>query len=298
MSYIFVRKVISEVKKYACQEWWYDFRTIPTLIDEKQIETLSKSLSLKYSKITKKWDDDKNSEWIARIFLSAKMILSASVMLESLEYAERKNLRTVIPNLEYYSILSAIRSVVFVSPLLEWQKGKLITQTHKKSINVVSDRLSILDKELAERFKKFILHSKAYRELISYRAPSSGDSFRKSTEFDVIELCQLLVELAQLHSEVLERSIHKNVKGTFNFKEEYITQVCHSEIDGNSFWDREDAYRLDYLRRKYPLPTNIQHIMSEGHVEDFFGSWCAEEETDNDIFDPDDNWYIIFDVTL
>jgi len=114
----------------------------------------------------------------------------------------------------------------------------------------------------------------------------------------VIELCQLLVELAQLHSEVLERSIHKHVKGTYNFKEEYITQVCHSKIDGNSFRDDEDAYRLDYLRRKYPLPTNIQHILSEGHVEDFFGSWCAKEETDDDIFDPDDNWYIIFDVTL
>lgn len=296
MSHIFVRKVISGTTKYAGQEWWYDYRTLPNLIDEEQIENYCKSLSQKYSKITKKWDDDKNSEWIARIFLSAKMILSASVMLESLEYAERKNLRTVIPNLEYYSILSAIRSVVFASPLLEWQNGKLIKQTHKKSINVVSDWLSILDKELADRFKKFILHSKAYRELISYRAPSSGDSFKKSTEFDVIELCELLVELAQLHSEILEKSIHKNVKEVFNFKEEYITQVCHSEIDGNSFWDREDAYRLDYLRRKYPLPTNIQHIMSEGHVEDFFGSWCAEEETDDDIFDPDDNWQIIFDV--
>jgi len=298
MSHIFTRKVISETIKYAGQEWWYHFRTIPALIDEKQIEAFSKSLSLKYSKITRKWDNDKNSEWIARIFLSAKMILSASVMLESLEYAERKNLRTVIPNLEYYSILSAIRSVIFVSPLVEWQNGKLITKTHKKSINVVSDWLSILDEELAGRFKKFILHSKAYRELISYRAPSSGDSFIKSTEFNVIELCQLLVELAQLHSEVMERSIHKNVKGAFNFKEEYITQVCHSEIDGISFWDSEDKYRLDYLRRKYPLPTNIQHIMSEGHVEDFFGSWYAKEETDDDIFNPDDNWYIIFDVTL
>jgi len=153
MSHIFVKKVISEVKKYAGQEWWYNFRTIPTLIDEKQVETFSKSLSLKYSEITKKWDDDKNSEWIARVFLSAKMILSASVMLESLEYAERKNLRAVIPNLEYYSILSAIRAVVFVSPLIEWQNGKIIIQTHKKSINVVSDWLSNLDKDLAERFK-------------------------------------------------------------------------------------------------------------------------------------------------
>lgn len=249
MSHIFVKKVISGTTKYAGQEWWYDFRTLPRLFNEEKIEKYCKTLSQKYSKITKKWDDDKNSEWIARIFLSARMILSASVMLESLEYAERKNLRTVIPNLEYFSILSAIRAVVFVSPLLEWQDGELIKQTHKKSINVVSDWLSILDKDFAYRFKKFILHSKAYRELISYRAPSSGDSFKKSTEFD-----------------------------------------------GNTFWDREDEYRLDYLRRKYPLPTNIQHIMSEGHVEDFFGSWCAKEETDDDIFNPDDNWQIIFDV--
>jgi len=72
MSHIFVKKVISEVKKYAGQEWWYNFRTIPTLIDEKQVETFSKSLSLKYSEITKKWDDDKNSEWIARVFYQQK----------------------------------------------------------------------------------------------------------------------------------------------------------------------------------------------------------------------------------
>ena len=190
MSHIFIRKAISERKKYAGHGWWYDFRTIPTLLDEAQIESYCKGLSQKYSKLTKKWNDDKNSEWIARIFLSAKMILSASVMLESLEYAERKNLRTVIP-------------IIFVSPLLEWQNGNLIKQTHKKSINIVSDLLAILNKKLADKFKKFILHSKAYRELISYRAPSSGDSFKKSTEFDVIDLCVLLVELAQLHSEVL-----------------------------------------------------------------------------------------------
>ena len=104
-----------------------------------------------------------------------------------------------------------------------------------------------------------------------------------------------MAELAQMHSELLERSIHKNVKDIFNFNEEYIVQVCHSEIDGFSFWDHEDEYRLNYLRRKYPIPTNIQHIMSEGYVEDFFSSWYAKKETD-DIFDPDDNWQIIFDV--
>jgi hypothetical protein len=40
-------------------------------------------------------------------------------------------------------------------------------------------------------------------------------------------------------------------------------------------------------------------MMSEGHVEDFFGSWCNNEnkrdQKDGD-FNPDENWGIIFDV--
>jgi hypothetical protein len=38
--------------------------------------------------------------------------------------------------------------------------------------------------------------------------------------------------------------------------------------------------------------------MSEGMVEDFFGAWCSREDTDDedDIYNPDTNWRIIFPV--
>jgi hypothetical protein len=141
---------------------------------------------------------------------------------------------------------------------------------------------------------------KAYRELISYRAPSTGDSFPKAEfDLDLRALCQLLSEMAQAQSELLEVSILKNAKGTYTFLDEYIRQACHTDIDGHSFWDTEDQYRLDYLRRKHPWPTNIMHIMSEGHVEDFFGAWLPKdnnEDENKDIFNPDENWRVIFDV--
>jgi hypothetical protein len=41
------------------------------------------------------------------------------------------------------------------------------------------------------------------------------------------------------------------------------------------------------------------HILSEGHVEDFLGSWLPknDEDIDNmDVFNPDNNWRVIFDV--
>jgi hypothetical protein len=157
--------------------------------------------------------------------------------------------------------------------------------------------LAKLDHELAGMVKQQVLHIKAYRELISYRAPSSGDSFSKiDIGLSTVDLCQMLVEVAQLQSEVLEASVIKHAEGSFSFKEDYINQICITKIDGNSFMDGEDAYRLGYLKRKYPLPTNIQHMMAEGHIEDFFGSWCPKEETEEDVFDPDENWRIIFDV--
>ena len=62
-----------------------------------------------------------------------------------------------------------------------------------------------------------------------------------------------------------------------------------------SFFDREDWHRIGYLARKHPAPLNILHMMSDGHVEDFFGSWCGEDD-DPAAFNPDNDWRILFDV--
>jgi len=289
--------MIDRPTSFAGRDWWYAFRSLVKVFDEKSIGKYAQNLARSFSRLTKKWDDDLNSEWLCRVFLAAKMVLSASVMLESLEYAERKNLRVVISYLEYYAILAALRAIVFTSPKSQWKEGEIIRQSHKKTINVACDILAEIHKEFSEKFKKHILHIKAYRELISYRAPSSGDSFKKAEfQLDLIELCQVLVEIAQAQSEILETSIQKNADGNYSFLENYIFQVCHSEIDGNRFWDDEDAYRLGYLKRKYSLPTNIMHIISEGHVEDFFGSWRPKGKHPEDVFNPDDGWRVIFDV--
>jgi hypothetical protein len=98
-----------------------------------------------------------------------------------------------------------------------------------------------------------------------------------------------------MQSELLEASVLKNAKGTFTLSSESIERICNIEIEGIHFYDKEDRYRMGYLQRKHPLPTNILHIMSEGHVEDFFGSWCAKDEGEGQ-FNPDVNWGIIFDV--
>jgi len=294
VSHIHVSKVLGKHKNYAGRSWYYEFRSIPQNCDESTVAKTCQQLLKKMAPIAADWNDDRNSEWISRIYFAAKMILASSVMAQSLDYAKAKNLRAVIPYLDYYTVLNILRSLLLTSPHAPWNDGKLLSTTHTKTINVATDIISKYNNKLASRAKKYIIYLKAFRELISYRAPSSGDSFPKD-DIDVINLCKLLAEIAQLQSELIEASILKSVTQKFSLKSESINRICMVNIDGITFYDQEDHYRMDYLRRKYPLPTNILHIMSEGHVEDFFGSWCPKDEKE-DQFNSDGNWRILFDV--
>jgi hypothetical protein len=297
MSSIAVAKLIASPNEFAGRKWFYDFKELQHVFKESICKENVSSLTQQYSRITKGWSVDTNSEWICRIYFAAKMVLNSTLQLMNLEFAKDKNLRIVIPYLKYYAALSSCRSVVLTLPNVLWEYGKIFEMTHSKTINITFDYLANYDKKFSEDLKRKVLLLKAGRELIAYRAPSSGD-FGLDYDFDVESLCRILVELAQFNSELLESSILKNAsQEKFEFKFEYIDQLSRIKIGDIDFRDREDRYRLDYLRRKWPVPPNIRHIMTEGHTEDFFGAWDPEEES-NEAFSTGSpcDWQAIFDI--
>lgn len=295
MNSILSAKALSPKNQFAEREWFYNFRELDAFCDEKRAMKAIGGLSRKYSGITKKWSQDRNSEWICRTYLSAKMILSATLQLEALEHARRQNLRVVVPYLEYYTFLSLLRAIAYTLPEVDWEDGKAVAISHKKAINLSFDYISLFNPDEARRLKALTLDLKANRELISYRSPTSGDKDVLKHD-DIVESSTILAEFAQMNSEILEHSILKNAnKKHFVFHGRFASQLSDITIEDRQFFDNEDAYRLGYLARKYPLPSNILHIMTEGHVEDYFGSWRAEEE-DESVFDPDSDWQLIFDV--
>lgn len=294
MTHIQTRKFLGTQMKYANRDWWYEFRELPMLTREQDVQRRSQDLLQQFSTLTKAWNSDLNSEWVVRIFYAAKMVLASSVMAQSLKFAAANNLRSVTSYLSYYTVMHSLRAILFTSPQVRWNDGEILRTTHSKTINIACDAIAHFNKELALRVKNSTLHLKAFRELISYRAPSSGDNFPKP-DFDIYEHCRLFLEIAQLQSELLEASIEKHSTTSFDLDQEFTRHVHEVEIDGVQFHDKEDWYRIGYLARKHPTPTNILHIMSEGHVEDFFGSWRVQEDMPNS-FNPDDNWRILFDV--
>lgn len=294
MTQVQVGKLLGGRSQYAGRDWWYEFQQLPALCEENFVSRRAQKLMQQFAVLTKSWNADLNSEWTVRVYYAAKMVLAASVMAQSLRFAEEKNLRVVTSYLRYYTVMHSLRAIVLTSPNAAWNNGEVLLMTHSKTINVACDEIAHFNRGLSERVKNAVLHLKAFRELVSYRAPSSGDRF-PIPEFDVVEHSRFFLEIAQLHSELLEASIKNNVTESFLLQDEVLSFVTDVEIEGVHFYDKEDWYRLGYLARKHPAPLNILHIMSEGHVEDFLGSWCSEDDQP-DSFDPDENWQILFDV--
>jgi hypothetical protein len=283
------------MRTFAGRDWYYNFREIDAAFAEATCAKVAARLLERYSKLTKAWSTELNSEWTCRLFMAAKLVMSSTLHVNSAHYAQDRNLRVVVPYLQYYSILSLLRAVCYTLPEHDWKDGQLIQISHGAAIDGALEHLRRFDKTVADAAEAEIRELKAERELISYRAPSSGDD-QISEKNRFLSLCMLLAEVAQFNSELFEFSLLKHANPAhFRLLSEYAEKIASVEIDGHYFGDNEDAYRLGYLARKQPHPVNMQHFMKEGHVDDFFGAWVAKEDND-ELFNPDDMQCIIFDI--
>jgi len=296
MNSVITRKRIQDDKMLAGSPWGYEYLCIPETYSDEEIKKYVAWVQKQAAPLTSTWNDELNSEWLVRMFMAARMVLGASLMANSCEYAEENNLRVTIPYLQYYSILYSLKCLVLTLPNVKWNEGEIIKQTHTKTINLACDALAQLNKNSAAETETQIFHAKAVREFISYRAPSSGDSVRQKN-WDPFITCSILLELAQLTSEVFEKSLLKRIDDKqYRVLEKYTEEVCKVQMNEVEFFDEEDSYRIGYFVRKYPLPTNICFMMTEGHVEDFFGAWCPDNELEDGMFNPDADWRILFQV--
>ncbi|GAB6890505.1 hypothetical protein [Geobacillus stearothermophilus] len=204
MTNALVRKIIGDV---------FEYNHLPKEFKGDELTKHKERMRNKFRKLAKSWNTELNTEWLLRHYLSVKMILSASVMLTSIEFAKRKNLKIVEPYLLYYALLTASRGLIFTIPDAKWNNGKIITMEHNTIINVVSDLIWHINKDKGEEIKNKLFTAKDYRELFSYKFPASGINITKDVQLidyeEAIELAALLSEIAQFNSEQLEYCIER-----------------------------------------------------------------------------------------
>lgn len=284
----------------------FEYRLLDEEFTESELESYRKWIYSGFNNLCNKNMNNKlNSEWVVRHYLAAKMTLSATVMLSSLQYCIDKNVKMSVPYLSYYSVLTCCRAIIFTLPEIKWDTKKLLEMPHSKIMNHVKNALMKLNKEKANKIYFDVYSYKKYRELFSYRFPAQGLHITNNVDFSyskTVELCTLLVELAQFNSKVIESYVRRNCMGNVskwvNLDMDYLKHCFCYKFDNYDYEliDDEDWYRIDYIRRRQPLPVSIYYTMTEGMVEDFFGAWCSENDCDGERYDPDNDWRIIFPV--
>lgn len=273
----------------------YRFRVLDDRFKEAKCDEVASRMMSQYAKLTKSWNQDMNSEWLCRVYFAAKLVMAATTHVNALDYSVTKNLRVVSPYLRYYAVFSALRAVYMTMPEIQWRDGEIISASHSAVIRDVLQYVSSFDICVAESLKSDIRKLKAARELLSYKAPSSGDGEIGSVP-STVDVCTLLCEIAQFNSELLEASVNKNADSSmFVLKPDFIERIAFVEIEGELFGDNADEWRLIKFARRETQVANLMLMMSEGHVDDFFGAWQGEEDIEG-CFDPDFNNQVIFDI--
>jgi len=276
---------------------YFSYDYLECEFSEDELDKNLKSNHLLFTKIAKNWNHDHNSEWIVRNYLAVKMILASSVMLTSARYADDQNLKIVRPYLNYYALLNCCRAIIYTSPIVEFNNGDLFQMTHKKTINIVGDILAKFNKDIGAEIALSIDKAREYREVFSYKFPATGAQEEHISTLQTIEICTFLCQVAQFQSRILENTTRKKVTEKFDLEWSTLTHGFRYDGDHFKIFDDEDYHRLNYISRKQKKPISLHLTMTEGLVEDFFGAWCPDEDYNTEgLYNPDDDWRIIFPV--
>lgn len=285
-----------QANSFAEKNWYYKFREINSIFDEKRCKKIANNIFNQYSKITVHWDKEKNSEWTCRFFMAAKLITVATSHVNSANIVDGRNLLITASHLRYEAILALLRAVCYTLPEHKWKNGKLIGISNNDATKWTLDYLQKFYDELTESIEITIKRLKDKRDLISYDAHLSNKTISENDIF--LSLCTLLAETAQFNSELLEESLfeHGNYENLeFELLHKYLDKI--SVKTTNYFSEGNDNYQLGSIASKYPQPRNLMNLMSKSYIDDSMYWWLQKDDF-NDSYSPKlhGNRKIIFDI--
>ncbi|MGI6854263.1 hypothetical protein [Mesorhizobium sp. 1B3] len=255
-----------------------------------------------FDPIAKNFDDALNTEWFVRSYLALKFVLGATVLGNSAEYAEDRNLQVTLPYLGYYTMMNTCRAFLLTLPCVEWRGEKSIEMTHSNILNTTADKLRRLGSGHQARFSQKLLAAKDQRELFSYRFPSTGLSVfgdQLVSVGEAISLGRFLVELSQINLACLEARVARFWPSTaFRMLElEDMWHAMQYEMSTATLIDDEDYHRVGYFVRNYRSPRSLVSMATDGLVDDFFGAWSPlDENADKNSFDADRQCNLLLDI--
>ena len=227
-----------------------------TLISEKNINQFHSS-NIEFFKRKIDFTLAENSiDWHFRNFRSLREIFHSSLMYTESKVIENQYCIASIFFTKYYSFLHAVKSVLYLTPIDNFNPRIGHSQTINLFVNnYCQGKRKLFNKDAFIKYSKLL---RDLREVTSYQIPHSGSDFLTKDEFEEIDrkltfYLKKLFQLAHYLSFVADRehksvSIQKNYELFYKYKDIYFTtphplKETHIDFSDNIFI--HDTLRAD-----------------------------------------------------
>lgn len=269
------------------------YRALPSEATLEQVQSYCKRTRDLFVPIAKAFTPEDNSRWLLRHYLAVKFASASALMAGSAIYAYEHNLMMAVPYFNYYTVLNACRAYLMTAPQLAWDGKNTVEMTHEKILNCAADFMRNLDPNRRQSWRVQMGEYRDQRTLFSYRFPLSGPEFIGREALDptaAIALAQLVAELGALNSECFDGVLKKHVDENMPVAElEDHDWAGVYQLAGEDEADYADLYRFGKLRRSWKRVSPLHILVSDGMMDDLFGSWTnPDQEEDDGGFNPDE----------
>lgn len=261
---------------FAEKTWDYHFRELPFVFEEKRLKKMIDKYQEHNAKNIKNWNEEKNSEWTCRFFTAAKLLLSATLHINTANIIEDKNLLITSPYLRYYTLLSLFRIVCYTLPELKWEKGKVIRLSHDHSAKHTLDYLEKFDEQIAKNVKALLKELKNRRELTTYHASFFKTDAAENARF--VSIFSLLAEIAQFNSEIFETMLNEDEtarEADFAVIDNYLEKITFLQSENHL---GSSDYELPSIVAKSPKPRSLMSTLKTGYIDSQLNWWAKQDD--------------------
>lgn len=224
--------------------------------DAKKINKFHSS-NVEYFKMKINFNESKESiSWHFRNFRSLREIFHSALMFEESKAIENEYTITSVFFCKYYSLLHALKAVLYLTPIQNFSPRL----GHAQTVNIFMDNYCQGKRKVFEKDEVIELSTllRNLREVTSYQLPHSGSDFLSEKEFRHLEqrLSFYLIKLYQLahYLSFVLNKVHKKVDISSNFtlfdnmKKEYFYTPHPTKKEYIDFSDKifiRDTIRAD-----------------------------------------------------
>ncbi|HEU4456691.1 MAG TPA: hypothetical protein VFR81_26725 [Longimicrobium sp.] len=242
----------------------FPYAEIPARIPEDVLRGHAKGLRKRCERLAKRWDAERNAEWMVRSYLALKRMISASVLLSSARATRKGKRKPPTSDQVFDGLLDAARACILLLPDQPWNRGALARSPHERVFQLARDSVREIDRFQGAWVARALDGAMDYRRTTLLRAGAeapAGPQTPRLRSDPATPAARFLCELTQWRSEVLWRVLDERLEPPIGWDFAVLGAAASPTSAGEALLDEDDTRRIGGLMGAVSYPEDVWTLM-------------------------------------